>query len=176
MAFIAGVAAFGLVPRAVLEIPGPDRRLNRIADLIHRCRYSFHDMSRVQLSGPAPRVPRFNMPFELGLAVDRSLRAPASHQWFVFETLPHRLQRSLSDLNGTDPYVHGGTADGVLVQLSHALVRGPRQPELAEVRQVLRTVRRAARILRQDYGSLFGARAFRELVFAATEAADRIVR
>ncbi len=27
------------------------------------------------------------------------------HEWFVLEARPHRLQRSLSDLNGTDPLI-----------------------------------------------------------------------
>jgi hypothetical protein len=55
-----------LLPRSALEIPGPTRRLDRILELISACRYSFHDLSRVQLSRGAPR---FNMPFEAGLAV-----------------------------------------------------------------------------------------------------------
>ena len=57
---------------ATLELPGPQRRLDRIAELLASCHYSFHDLSRVETAGPAPRVPRFNMPFELGLAVEHS--------------------------------------------------------------------------------------------------------
>jgi len=69
LALIAGAAALGLKPRCVLEIPTTAARLTRLVDLISQCDYSIHDLSRVQLSGPAPRCPRFNMPFELGLAV-----------------------------------------------------------------------------------------------------------
>src|ERR1043165_2875514 len=69
LAFIAGLTAFGLDPRATLEVPGGDRRLDRIFELITSCRYSFHDLSRVQLDRKHPRTPRFNMPFELGLAL-----------------------------------------------------------------------------------------------------------
>jgi hypothetical protein len=68
MAYIAGITSFGLVPRATLEIPGGKRRLDRIFTLIRGCRYSFHDMSRVELDSKRPPTPRFNMPFELGLA------------------------------------------------------------------------------------------------------------
>ena len=50
VALIAGLCAFGLRPRATLEIPGSSRRLDRILELISACRYSFHDLSRVQLS------------------------------------------------------------------------------------------------------------------------------
>lgn len=101
LAFIAGLSGFGLVPRATVEIPTSDRRLDRIVKLIRDCRYSFHDLSRVQLDRGRPSTPRFNMPFELGLAVDWALAANPKHAWFVFESKSHRLQKSLSDLNGT---------------------------------------------------------------------------
>ncbi|MGH7302338.1 MAG: hypothetical protein ACRELZ_03545 [Candidatus Rokuibacteriota bacterium] len=44
------------------------------------------------------------MPFELGLAV--SPGRDRAHEWFVFEEQRHRLKKSLSDLNGTDPHIH----------------------------------------------------------------------
>jgi len=66
LAFIAGLTAFGLDPRATLEVPGGERRLDRIFELITSCQYSFHDLSRVELDRRSPPTPRFNMPFELG--------------------------------------------------------------------------------------------------------------
>ena len=69
LAYIAGVNAFGMTPRATLEISGSKRRLDRIVELIAACPYSIHDLSRVQRDRRAPATPRFNMPFELGLAV-----------------------------------------------------------------------------------------------------------
>src|SRR5216683_791006 len=167
VAFIAGLSALGLVPHATLELPGARRRLDRIADLIESCQYSFHDLSRVQTSGPAPRTPRFNMPFELGIAVERSRRRGSGHQWVVFEEQPHRLQRTLSDLNGTDPYIHFGDPDRLLVELSNALVRDFADPPLERLREIHAVVRRAAGATREDYGTLYGARPFRALVLAA---------
>jgi hypothetical protein len=78
LAFIAGLCGFGLTPRATLEIPGSERRLNRILSLIRGCRYSFHDLSRVELDRSSPSTPRFNMPFEGG-GKDRT--------WIVRENL-----------------------------------------------------------------------------------------
>jgi hypothetical protein len=49
LAYIAGVSAFGFAPRATLEIPFSQRRLERIVSLIGISQYSVHDMSRVQL-------------------------------------------------------------------------------------------------------------------------------
>jgi len=84
--YIAGISAFGLVPRATLEIPTSERRLDRIIALIDECAYSIHDLSRVQLDRKAPITPRFNMPFELGLAVARN--SPHGRQrWYVCESL-----------------------------------------------------------------------------------------
>lgn len=132
LAYICGIASFGLIPRATLEIPGT-RRLDRILQLIEECPFSLHDLSRVQLSGPSPRVPRFNMPFELGLAVDWQRRSGKKHLWYVFETQRYRVDRSLSDLAGTDVYIHGGTIRGVLTQLSNAFIREKRRPNFPEM-------------------------------------------
>jgi hypothetical protein len=49
LAFTGGLCAFGLEPRATLEIASGERRLDRIFDLMTTCPYSFHDLSRVQL-------------------------------------------------------------------------------------------------------------------------------
>lgn len=172
LAFIAGLCGFGLVPRATLQLPGPQRRLDRIVELIQECRYSVHDLSRVQASGPSPRTPRFNMPFELGLAIMWSLVHPKKHEWVVFEEQPHRLQRSLSDLNGTDPYVHHGDPDRVLTALSDAFIRTDDPPSVEELRLIHAAVRRAADAARTRYHDIFSARPFEELVLAATNAAE----
>jgi hypothetical protein len=176
LAFVAGLCAFGLRPRATIEIPGGRRRLERIIELIRECRYSFHDLSRVQLDRDPPATPRFNMPFELGLAVDWSLCAGSGHEWFVFESNPYRLSKSLSDLNGTDPYIHGGTVHGVLRGLMNALTRTTRRPELGDMDAIYRDLNKAASKIRLERGgSIFEARAFEDLAVLARElAADQI--
>jgi hypothetical protein len=97
------------------------RRLDQIQSLIHSCRYSIHDLSRVQLDRRSPATPRFNMPFELGLTVGHDTQPGSPHTWFVFERISWRLQKSLSDLNGTDVYVYGGSATGVFRELLSVL-------------------------------------------------------
>jgi hypothetical protein len=55
LAYIAGLSAFGLIPRATLEIPTSQRRLERILKLIRECAYSIHDLSRVHMGAvPLP--------------------------------------------------------------------------------------------------------------------------
>jgi hypothetical protein len=48
---------------------------------------------------------------------------PSRHRWFVFESHNRRLQKSLSDLDGTDPNIHDGTISGVMRELCNAFVR-----------------------------------------------------
>jgi hypothetical protein len=169
LAYIAGVSAFGLVPRATIEIPGGERRLDRILSLIQTCGYSFHDLSRVEVDRKIPWTPRFNMPFELGLTVAWSKSRATEHSWFVFEALNHRIQKSLSDLNGTDVYVHRGTVDGLLGQLSNALVRSDHQPTMDQLREIFNDLKRSCQKLKRDNGasSLYDARMFKELVVLA---------
>src|SRR5437879_10679673 len=68
LAYIVAVSSFGFLPKATLLIPG-HRRLDRISELIDSSAFSIHDLSRVELDRNFPSTPRFNMPFELGLAV-----------------------------------------------------------------------------------------------------------
>jgi hypothetical protein len=173
LAFIAGLSAFGLSPRATVELSSSQRRLDRIIQLLRLCRYSFHDLSRVTLDRVPPVTPRFNMPFELGLAI--AFSQESQHEWFVFEARPHRLTKSLSDLNGTDPHIHGGRPEGVLHALTNALVRQRHRPSARQVGDVYDDLCRAAAAIRRDLHAenLFEARAFEELVVVGRISAQR---
>jgi len=175
LAYLAGVSAYGLVPRATLEIPGGGRRLDRIVSLIESCRYSIHDLSRVELDPAPPPTPRFNMPFELGLAIGREHMAK-SHTWFVFETMPWRCQKSLSDLNGTDIYLHNGTPEGVFRELASAFVRKSRQPSVQEMRRIFEGLKKGLPEILHRAGSNtpFQARAFRDLCVYASALAEQV--
>ena len=108
------------------------------------------------------------MPFELGLAVALE-KAGYRHGWFVFEERAHRITKSLSDLNGTDPYIHGGRPDGVLRALANALVRSRHRPTVDQLRAIYRDLRTASTQIKADLNTrtLFEARAFGDLVVAA---------
>jgi hypothetical protein len=178
LAFISGLCRFGLTPRATIEIPGSQRRLSRIIKLIDECAYSFHDLSRVTLDGIPPRTPRFNMPFELGLAVAKAEAMRSHHRWFLFESKPHRLNKSLSDLDGTDPYIHANEPVGVLRALMNALVQHRDPVTLPELESVYREVRAAASKLKRELrgAPLFEARAFKNLVLIANDISSRFTR
>ena len=135
IAYIVGLFQLGLVPHLASEIPGGDRRLNRIIQLIQGCRYSIHDLSRVEVSAAPSATPRFNMPLELGMTITWQILNPDQHAWFVCESENRRIQRSASDLNGTDPYIHDGTVEGVFRELRNAFRRdgSPSVPRMLNV-------------------------------------------
>ena len=166
LAYITALSAMGFLPRATLGIGG-NRRLDRIASLIESCPYSIHDLSRVQLDRNPPPTPRFNMPFELGLAVAWA-RANRHHKWLVFETVKRRLAKSISDLDGTDPYIHDGTVRGVMREVCNAFV-SPNQPTVPQMMKMYRGLRRGVPKILHNAGakSLFTARAFSDLCLAA---------
>jgi hypothetical protein len=180
-AFIAGLCAFGLKPRAALEIATGERRLDRIFNLMTSCQYSFHDLSRVQLNRAVPRTPRFNMPFELGLLLGwqktKQKTKRLGHTWFVFESVNRRLPKSLSDLDGTDPLIHGGTVRGVFRELSNALVKSRYSPNLYHMNNIYRHIKTASPLVMTSVGarSLFGARVFKRLVVLAMNYAELTV-
>jgi hypothetical protein len=174
LAYIAGISALGFTPRATLEIPSSQRRLERIVSLIASSQYSVHDLSRVELDRTTPRTPRFNMPFELGLTV--GIGNP-KHAWIVCETRRHRIKKSLSDLDGTDVYIHDGTVRGVFRELCNAFVRNRRQPSVVQMMQIYRILRLnfAGTLRAAGARDPFNARVFLDLCVLASAAADKLV-
>jgi hypothetical protein len=178
LAYIAGISAFGLVPRVTLEIPLSTRRLEKIIDLITICRYSIHDLSWVKTDPPPPRTPRFNMPFELGLAVADQHNAKSSgHDWFVCEARQYRLAKSLSDLNGTDPFIHDGKIVGVFRELCNIFTRSGRRPSTQQMHQIYRGLRAHLPVIMQRSAatSLYTSRVFKDLTVVASDYANALV-
>jgi hypothetical protein len=99
------------------------------------------------------------------------------HTWFVFEQKAHRLSKSLSDLDGTDAYIHGGSAEGIFREICNAFVRPGRQPSVQQMRTIYRGVASGLpEVLRRTGAdSMYNARVFREICVIATATADQIV-
>ena len=169
LAYIVGFAQLGLEPRATLGIPGGERRLGRILALIQSCRFSIHDLSRVEMDRTPPPTPRFNMPCELGLTITWQKLNPKRHTWFVFEAQRRRLQKSLSDLEGTDVNIHNGTVQGVMRERCNAFVRRGPQPGVPEMMRTYRAVSRRVDGILSAAGttSPFEARVFKDICFVA---------
>lgn len=172
LAFIAGVSGYGLVPTAAVRDPSSRYQLDRIFDLINSAQYSFHDLSWMSLDQKAPRTPRLNMAFELGLAIALSRTPNVRHQWFVFDTVAHRLDKALSDLGGIRPRIHDRTPESVLRCLMNALGRQEHQPTFANLLAIYAVVEKMARRIKREYSNdLFDTRPFADLAYVASEAA-----
>jgi hypothetical protein len=172
LAYIVGLHQLGFDPKIASGIPGGERRLDRILALIQTCRYSIHDLSRVELSAAPPATPRFNMPLELGLTITWAKLHPKRHTWFLWESTPRRLQKSMSDLDGTDPYIHRGTVQGVLSELRNAFLRDG-APTVNKMNEAYQLVESNLEGILADAASsdIYTASVFRELCFVALDAA-----
>jgi hypothetical protein len=175
LAYIAGLASLGLYPRATIEIVGGERRLDRIFGLIQGCPFSVHDLSRVELDRKRPETPRFNMPLELGMAVAWQKLNPERHVWFVFEAKQRRIEKSMSDLNGSDVHIHGGRPKGLSSELANAFVRPPQQTNVQSMHRVLLGLKKALPDLMLKAGtkSPFKAKVFDDLRVLARVLSDR---
>jgi len=84
-----------------------NNRLQKIENCIEQCRYGVHDISRVELNENG--LPRFNMPFELGLffgARRFGSKEQKMKSALIFEREQYRYQQFISDLNGVDIKAH----------------------------------------------------------------------
>lgn len=115
----------GFIPRCSLEIDdGTQFRLSTIIELITHCRYGVHDLSRVQLD-PVSNLPRFNMPFELGLfhsAKHFGTQNQKQKQCLVLETKKYRYQQFISDIAGIDIKPHENSPENLIFALRDWLV------------------------------------------------------
>ncbi len=84
-------------------------RIEKIAALIRNCRRGIHDISRTE---PNPAgLPRFNMPFELGLFLGARRFGAGRRRnktCLVMDRDPYRYQSYLSDIAGQDIQAHSG--------------------------------------------------------------------
>lgn len=106
------------------------------------------------------------MPFELGLAAAIALEPGANHQWRVLETVPFRLNQSLSDIGGYDPAIHSGTVAGVMEVLLDIFGNAKKLP-LRDLDDLLWVYRRVREFRATLPSTVYRADAFRKLVVTA---------
>jgi len=95
----------GLSPRIATErADSGESRVDKIKELIRQSGLSVHDISRMEPLKPGD-LPRFNMPFELGLDLGCREFGPEplpAKRCLILETEPYRYQKVLSDISGND--------------------------------------------------------------------------
>lgn len=104
-ALVFAVFDCGFVARSALEITNTaEVRVEKIARIIDECRLGLHDLSRTSLDRSS-RLPRFNMPFELGLFLGMG-RSVAGRTCLVLDRDRYRYQMFISDIAGQDISAH----------------------------------------------------------------------
>lgn len=128
-ALVFAVHDCGFVARSALEVDdGSDVRIDKIGRIIAECRYGIHDLSRTELDA-ASGLPRFNMPFELGLFLgakrygDRSQRQKSC---LILERDPWQYQKYCSDIAGQDIRPHNGDPAKAVAAVRNALASARR--------------------------------------------------
>lgn len=108
-AMVFTVLDCGFRPRCALE--GSDAghvRVQKIAGIIRECSLGIHDISRTELDAKT-QLPRFNMPFELGLFLGASWLGDDTQRKknaLILDLEQYRYQKFISDIAGQDIKAH----------------------------------------------------------------------
>jgi hypothetical protein len=122
-AIVFAVQDSGFRPRSARErLDSGEMRLAKLRELIHASRYSIHDLSRTQLDVDTA-LPRFNMPFELGLDLGCRWFAPKRQDkaLLIFDSEHYRYQKFLSDIAGHDIDQHRDDPFVAVLRIRHWL-------------------------------------------------------
>jgi hypothetical protein len=122
-AILFTVCALGCKPRSALEESDSSTlRLEKIYKLIQECRFSIHDLSRTELS-LSTRMPRFNMPLELGifLGIKRSAAGKSRKKTCLIFVKNKYDISFVTDLNGMDVEGHGDKPEKVIASIRNWL-------------------------------------------------------
>lgn len=110
-AIVFAVVDCGYVPRCARENHDAGViRIHWIFSLISRCRFGLNDISRTGLDS-AYRLPRFNMPLELGIFLAAQHYGKRKKVCLIFDKEKHRYQKFISDIAGQDINIHDGSPE-----------------------------------------------------------------
>ncbi len=131
-AIVFAIHDLGFQARHALIDDGNAIRLTRITSELRNCKYSIHDLSRVETGGKL-NLPRFNMPFEAGIAygIHASATTARPHHLLLLDAKPYRYQASLSDAAGLDPKIHNGLPEAAIRAVRNFLVARSQSSHLA---------------------------------------------
>jgi|GraSoiStandDraft_5_1057265.scaffolds.fasta_scaffold138220_2 hypothetical protein len=113
-AVVFAIKDCGYITRLALEASDSSQvRIDKIASIIRECRLGFHDISRTAPDS-ATKLPRFNMPLELGLFLGAKRFGNADQKLkscLIADVERYRYQKFISDIAGQDIEAHDGDAD-----------------------------------------------------------------
>ena len=108
-AIVFAVFDCGYTARCALEIDdGGDVRIDKIYRIIRQSKYGIHDISRTE-PDPTTHLPRFNMPFELGMFLGAKKFGDIKQKskgCLILDRKDYRYQKFISDIAGQDIKAH----------------------------------------------------------------------
>lgn len=111
-ALVFAVYDCGYIPRCALEAQdGGQARIEKIYAIISQCRFGIHDISRTEsdASRSGEKLPRFNMPLELGVFLGAKRygnKRQRDKVCLVLDRDRYRYQQFCSDIAGNDIEAH----------------------------------------------------------------------
>jgi len=94
----------GFTPKLSQTLSSSSIRVNEIKNIIKSCKYGIHDLSRSKAMAVG-ELPRFNMPYELGLdigALEYGSAKLKTKRILILETEKYHYQKVISDIAGQD--------------------------------------------------------------------------
>lgn len=141
---VFSVIRSGFEPRCALEADdGAENRFQKICGIISQCGLAIHDISKTELDA-ATRLPRFNMPLELGLFLGaRHFGSGAQRQkrCIILDRQPYRYQKFISDIAGQDIHSHGGTSARLVEEIASWLRHEAGDPRVPGGKAIAREFR-----------------------------------
>lgn len=123
-ALVFVVAECGFFPRCALEAADAGEvRVEKIARIIRECALGIHDISRTEPDAKLG-LPRFNMPFELGLFLGARWfgdEAQRRKNTLILDRDRFRYQQFISDIAGQDIKAHGQQPEALISAVRHWL-------------------------------------------------------
>lgn len=123
-AIVFAVHDSGFVARCAFEVDdAATNRLSQIMEIVKDCKYGIHDISRTQLHRES-RLPRFNMPLELGVFLGCQRFGPKRHQekqCLVLDKEKYRYQKFISDIAGHDIHAHDNRPERIIREVRNWL-------------------------------------------------------
>lgn len=119
-AIVFAVLRTGFDPRCAREADDAgENRYEKICRIIEACQYGIHDISKTE-PDVTSGLPRFNMPFELGLFLGANKFGGAEQKkkaTLVLDVQPYRYQQFLSDIAGQDIRAYEGNVASLIEQV-----------------------------------------------------------
>ncbi len=140
-AIVFAVHDCGFIARSALEISDSGApRLAKILKLISECGVGIHDISRTEIDSRS-RLPRFNMPLELGMFLGAKEYGDAEQRskvGLVLDRSAHRYEKFCSDIKGCDISSHRRNPEAAICAVRDFLRNAPPQLNLPGGKMIYR--------------------------------------